>query len=54
MKESLYHRSRGGSSWEMIGREIAALGMEIVVSYGKEGKALQVTLAAPKTDNPAL
>lgn len=54
MKESLYHHSRGGSSWVMIGREIAALGMEIVVRYGKEGKALQVMLAAPKTDNPAL
>lgn len=39
MKESLYHHSRGGRSWQMIGQEIAALGMEIVVRYGKEGEA---------------
>lgn len=55
MTESLYLRSRGGRLWEMIGREIAALGMEIVVRYGKEGKAegldSEVMVAAPKTGN---
>lgn len=54
MKESLYHRSRGGRLWEKIGWEIAALGMEIVERYGKEGKASPVTVAAPETDNSAL
>lgn len=39
MKERLYHRSGGERLWKMIGRKIAALGMEIVVRYGKEGKA---------------
>lgn len=55
MKESLYHRSRGGRLWEMIGWEIAALGMEIVVRYGQEGEAegldSEVMVAAPQTDN---
>lgn len=55
MKESLYHRSREGRLWEMIGWEIAALGMEIVVRYRKEGKAegldSEVMVAAPQTDN---
>lgn len=41
----------------MIGRKIAGLGMEIVVRYGKEGKAegldSEVRVAAPKTDSLA-
>lgn len=57
MKERPYRRSRGGRLWEMIGRQIAALGMEIVVRYGKEGKAegldSKVMVAAPKTGNLA-
>lgn len=54
MKESLHHRSGGGRLWEMIGRQIAALGMEIVVRYGKEGKDVgldsEVMLVVPWTD----
>lgn len=44
----------GGGLWEMIGRKIAALGMEIAVRYRKEGEAggldSEVMLAAPQTD----
>lgn len=58
MKESLYTHSGGGRLWQMIGREIAALGMEIVVRCRKEGEAegldSEVMLAAPQTDNFAL